>query len=71
MGLQREILQNVAGDFANPIRVQQCLLIFRRREFLLILLGFDGLELGAHIVVVHFELQNLLIADRIGDDIGV
>ena len=49
--------------------MEQCLFVLCCGELFLVLLGLDGLELRTHIVVVHLELQHLLIANGIGDDI--
>ena len=45
--------------------------ILGRRQFLLVLFRFDCLELGTNVVVVDFELQHLLIANRISDHVGM
>ncbi len=59
------------GNLADAIRVQQGLPVLRRTQLLLVLFGLDGLELRAHIVVVHLELEHLLVADRISDHVRV
>jgi len=71
VGFLPEIIQDVLGDFADTVGVQQGLLVFRCTEFFLVLLAFNGLELWAHIVVVDLELQYLFIADGVGDYIGM
>ena len=69
VGLLPEIVQDVLGNLADALRVQQRLLVLRRAQFFLILLGFEGFELWTHIVVIHLELQHLLVSNRIGDHI--
>ena len=64
-----EVVQDVLRDLADAVGVQQGLLVFRRAQFFLILLRFNRLELRADIVVVHLELQHLLVANGIGDHI--
>ena len=69
VGLLAEVVQDVLGDLANAIRVQQSLFVLCCTQFLLVLLGLNSLELRANIVVVHLELQDLLVADGIGNHI--
>src|SRR5471030_2912678 len=71
MRLLPEIVQDVKGNFANTVRVQQDLPVFSSTELFLILFGFDGFELWANVVVVHLELEHFFITNSIGDDIRV
>jgi hypothetical protein len=45
------------------------LLILGCRQFLFVLLRFNRFELRTNIVVVDFELEYLLVTDRIGEAI--
>ena len=49
--------------------MQQRLFVLGGGQLFFVLLGFDGLELRAHIVVVHLELEHLFIADGVGDHV--
>ena len=71
MSLLSIVIQNVLRYFPDTFRVQQGLPVFRCRQFCLVLLGFNRFELRAHIVVVHLELEHLLIANGVGDHIGM
>ena len=71
MGFLAVVGQDVLRDLANAVRVQQGQFVLGGTELFLILLLLNGLELGAHIVVVHLELEHLLIANRIGNHIRV
>ncbi len=62
-------VQDVPGNLINSIRMQECLLVLRGTQFFLILFAFYSLELWTDIVVVHLELEYLLVTDRIRDDI--
>ncbi|MNF59029.1 hypothetical protein D3C84_406090 [compost metagenome] len=69
VGFLPEVVQDVLRDLAYAIGVQQGLLVFRGAELFFILLGFNGLELRPHIVVIDLELEHLFIANRIGDHV--
>ena len=69
VGFSAEVVQDVLRDFFNPLGVQQGLFVLGGGQLLLVLLGFNGLELRAHIVVVHLELEHLLVADGVGDHV--
>lgn len=63
--------QNVLRYLPNTLRVQQCLTVLGRRKFLLVLFRFNRFELRTDIVVVHFELENLFVANRVSDNVRV
>ena len=69
MGFLPEVIQNVLRNLANTVGVQQGLLVFRRTEFFLVLLAFNGFEVRANVVVVHLELEHLFITNGVGDHV--
>ena len=71
MGFLAEMVQNVLGNFANTLWVQQGLPEFRSIELFFVLFGFNTLELRTHIVVINLEFQDFFVADGIGDDVGM
>ncbi|SAH07176.1 Uncharacterised protein [Enterobacter cloacae] len=71
MGLLPEVLKDVVCNLRNPHRVQQGMFIFSGSDFLLVCLGFYGLKLRTHIIVIHLKFQDFFITDGIGDDIGM
>ena len=68
---QAEVAQDILRNLPNAIRVQHQLAIVRRRQSLLVAFRLRLLKFRAHIVVVHLKFQHLLVANRIGDHIGV
>ena len=71
VGFGAEVRQDVARDFANALGVQQGFAVFGGAEFAQVLLAFDDFELGAHVVVVDFEFEHLVVANGVGDNVSV
>ena len=55
----------------DTLGVKECLAVLGAIEFEHILLLLDLLEAWTHVIVVNLELQYLLIAYSVGDDILV
>jgi hypothetical protein len=49
VGFLPEVGQDVLGNFADAVRMQQGLLVLCRTQLLFVLLGLDGLELRANL----------------------